>query len=244
MVRVSAPFVPALLVACHLARGHRLLDVGTGTGLVAAAAADHDARVIALDVSPAMLARARDRVAWLGVHLVAGNAEALPCRDGSFDAAACHFALVFLDRPDAALAELHRVLRPGGRVALTALARPEATAYGLVFEALGQHASRPRDVLRRLCSLGRPDRLGELLVNAGFREVRVERVEREVRWASFAEYWSVIDAGAGLAGQEYRALPRAARRTVREAVEQRMAARGDAQGLAWEIEALLATGRR
>jgi ubiquinone/menaquinone biosynthesis C-methylase UbiE len=54
---------------------------------------------VGLDVSPAMLARARDRLAPRGVALVTGDVEALPCRDQSFDAATGHFVLVFLDRP-------------------------------------------------------------------------------------------------------------------------------------------------
>jgi ubiquinone/menaquinone biosynthesis C-methylase UbiE len=243
MARVLEPFVPDLLAACALGRGHRFLDVGTGTGVVAAAAAATPGaavRVVGLDVSPAMLARARARVAPVRVALVTGDAEALPCRDGSFDAAAGHFVLVFLDRPAAAVAELHRVLRPGGRVALTALARPEATAYGPVLEALGRRAPRARELLDRLCSLGEPDRLAGLLAGAGFGEVRVKRVRHAVRWTSFEEYWSVIEAGGGLPGQEYRALPDGARGAVRSEVERAVAARG----LAWEVEALLAAARR
>jgi hypothetical protein len=69
-------------------------------------------------------------------------------------------------------------------------------------------------------------------------------VRREVRWASFEEYWSVIEAGGGLAGQEYRALPDAARQAVRAEVERRVAARRDAGGLAWDVEVLLGTARR
>src|SRR5262245_37420005 len=245
MVRVSAPFVAPLLTACRLGRGCRLLDVGTGTGLVAAAAAaDHGAAVVALDVSPVMLAHARARVAPLGIPLVAGDAAALPCRDESFDAATCHLALVFVDSPDDALAEIHRVLRPGGHVAVTAMARPETTAYGPVLEALGRHAARPREVLRRLCSLGGSERLGALLAGAGFHDARIERLERELRWTSFAEYWSVIEAGDGLAGQEYRALPDAVRRGVREDVQRRVVPRHDASGLARTVELILAVARR
>jgi ubiquinone/menaquinone biosynthesis C-methylase UbiE len=245
MVRVSAPFVLPLLAACQVGRGGRLLDVGTGTGLVAAAAAiEHGAAVVALDLSPAMLAHARARVGPLGIPLVAADTAALPCRDESFDAATCHLVLVFVDRPAVALAELHRVLRPGGRVAATAMARPETTAYGPVLEALGRHAARPREVLSRLCSLGGAERLATLLARAGFHEARIERVARELRWASFAEYWSVIEAGGGLAGQEYRALPEAIRRTVREDVQRRVAGRHDAAGLAWTVEVILAAARR
>jgi ubiquinone/menaquinone biosynthesis C-methylase UbiE len=247
MARVSEPFIPDLLAACALGRGERLLDLGTGTGLVAAAAARTPctaARVVGLDVSPAMLARARERVAPFRVALVTGDAEALPCRDGSFDAAAGHFVLVFLKRPAAAVAELHRVLRPGGRVVLTALSRPEATAYGPVLEALGRRAPRARELLDRLCSLGTPDRLARLLTAAGFREAGVEAVRREVRWASFGEYWSVIETGGGLAGQEYRALPDAARGAVEAEVRRAVALRRDAGGLAWDVEVLLGTARR
>jgi ubiquinone/menaquinone biosynthesis C-methylase UbiE len=247
MARVSEPFVPDLLAACAMAEGDRLLDVGTGTGLVAAAAArtlGPGARVVGLDLSPAMLARARARVAASGAVLVAGDAERLPCRDACFEAATGHFVLVFLDRPGAALAELHRVLRPEGHVALTALARPDATAYGPVLEVLGRRAPRARALLDRLCSLGSPERLPRLLTAAGFRGARVEAIRRQVRWTSFAEYWGAIEAGGGLAGQEYRALPEAARGAVEAEVRDRVAARQDAGGLAWQVEALLATARR
>jgi hypothetical protein len=61
-----------------------------------------------------------------------------------------------------------------------------------------------------------------------------------MRWTSFDEYWRVIEAGGGLAGQEYRALPDGAREAVRAEVERAVAARG----LAWEVEALLAAARR
>jgi hypothetical protein len=83
-----------------------------------------------------------------------------------------------------------------------------------------------------------------LLTGAGFREIRIARVRREVRWASFGEYWRVIEAAGGLAGQEYRALPDAARRTAHVEVERAVAPRRDAGGLAWEVEALLGTPRR
>jgi ubiquinone/menaquinone biosynthesis C-methylase UbiE len=219
--------------------------VGTGTGLVAAAAAtDHGAAVVALDLSAAMLARARARVDPLGSPLIAADAAALPCRDKSFDAATCHLVLVFVDRPTAALVELHRVLRPGGRVAVTVMAHPETTAYGPVLEALGRHAARPREVLRRLCSLGGTERLATLLARAGFDNVRIEWVTRELRWASFAEYWSVIETGNGLAGQEYRALPAAARRGVREDVQHHVEPRRDVSGLTRKVELILATARR
>jgi ubiquinone/menaquinone biosynthesis C-methylase UbiE len=243
MARVLEPFVPDLLAACRLRPGSRLLDVGTGTGLVAAAAATLPGtavRVVGLDVSPAMLRRARDRVAQLGVTLVTGDAEALPCRDGSFDAAVGHFVLVFLARPAASLAELRRVLHPGGRIAVTALTRPEATAYGPVLEALGRRAPRARALLDRLCSLGTSAHLAGLLARAGFREVDVQVLRHALRWASFEDYWDVIEAGGGLAGQEYRALAGGTRDEVRAEVERAIAARS----LAWEMEALLATARR
>ena len=239
MARVLEPFVPDLLAACALGRGHRFLDVGTGTGLVAAAAAATPGaavRVVGLDVSPAMLARARERVAPLGVALVTGDAEALPCRDGSFDAAAGHFVLVFLDRPAAALAELRRVLRPGGRVALTALRRPEATAYGPVLEALGRRAHAAAGALAPAVLARRawPAR----------RAARGRRVRGDPRRAGAPR--GALDVVRGVLerdrggrrprGPGVPGLPDPARGAVREEVERAVAARG----LAWEVEALLA----
>ena len=246
MGQVSEPFVSEILDACALGQGQRLLDVGTGTGLVAAAAAarGEPGLAVGLDVSLAMLAHARARGAPLGVRLVAGDAEALPCRDASFDAVVGHFVLVFCDRPESALVEIHRVLRAGGRVALTVLARPEATAYGPVLQVLGRRMRRARALLRRLCSLGSSVRLAALLTTAGFREVHIQPVHRPVRWASFAEYWRVIEAGGGLAGREYRTLPASARPAVRKEVERAVAGRRDGRGLAWQVEALLGTARR
>ena len=96
--------------------GQRALEVGCGTGVFLEAAATTGADIVALDLSADLLAQARARVHADGkVRLSLGNAEQMPFRDRSFDAAYGSSILNHLNI-DAALAEIHRVLRPGGRI--------------------------------------------------------------------------------------------------------------------------------
>jgi demethylmenaquinone methyltransferase / 2-methoxy-6-polyprenyl-1,4-benzoquinol methylase len=101
--------------------GERILDVATGTGLVAAELLRRaDCTVVGIDQSPQMLGRARARFAGVStsrVELVEGQAEQLPFADQSFDALSVTYLLRYVDDPAATVAELARVVRPGGRVA-------------------------------------------------------------------------------------------------------------------------------
>ena len=102
-----------------LGPGQRALEVGCGTGIFLEAAATTGASIVALDLSADLLAQARARVAAAGkVRLSLGNAEQMPFRDGSFDAAYGSSILHHLNI-DNALAEVFRVLRPGGRIVFT-----------------------------------------------------------------------------------------------------------------------------
>ncbi|MEV4617144.1 methyltransferase domain-containing protein [Asanoa sp. NPDC049573] len=113
----------AAVLAPHLVPG-RSLEIGVGTGLVAAAlVAKHGVPAVGVDLSPAMLARARVRV---GAKVALGDARRLPVRTASVDNALFVASLhAIVDLP-AAFAEAHRVVRPGGRV--VALAAPEVRA--------------------------------------------------------------------------------------------------------------------
>lgn len=92
-------------------------DLGCGTGAVSAELAPFVSRVIAVDASKAMLAAARRRLGdRTNVELRAGELEALPLTDGELDAAVMSLVLPYLPEPGAALAEAHRVLKPGGRL--------------------------------------------------------------------------------------------------------------------------------
>jgi len=96
-------------------------DVGTGTGFVAAGIAPRVARVIAVDNSPAMLGVARENLGELGVanvELIEGDVTALPLEDESVDAAFANMVLHHAEDPAAMLAEMTRVVRPGGVVAI------------------------------------------------------------------------------------------------------------------------------
>ncbi|WP_326834729.1 methyltransferase domain-containing protein [Amycolatopsis rhabdoformis] len=103
---------------CAQARGD-VLEVAVGTGLNLAHYPPH-VRLTGLDLSPAMLALARQRAETLGrpVTLQEGNAEALPFADASFDTVACTLGLCGFPDDRAAIAEMHRVLRPGGTLLL------------------------------------------------------------------------------------------------------------------------------
>jgi demethylmenaquinone methyltransferase/2-methoxy-6-polyprenyl-1,4-benzoquinol methylase len=107
--------------------GQRVLDVATGTGMVALALARRGCEVVGLDQSQPMLAAARHKLAsepGLGVTFVAGEAERLPFPDASFDALTFTYLLRYVDDRGATMRELARVLRPRGRIAMVEFAVP------------------------------------------------------------------------------------------------------------------------
>jgi demethylmenaquinone methyltransferase / 2-methoxy-6-polyprenyl-1,4-benzoquinol methylase len=103
--------------------GGRVLDVATGTGLVAELLTQAGHPVTGLDQSTEMLAIARARFDG-GVQLVEGSAEELPFPDAAFDHLTFTYLLRYVDHPGAVLAELARVVRPGGTVAMLEFAVP------------------------------------------------------------------------------------------------------------------------
>jgi SAM-dependent methyltransferase len=132
--------IEPLLQAVDVRRGMRVLDVATGPGYVATAAAQRGAHVVGVDFSAAMVAEARQR--YPAVTFQEGDAEELPFPDNSFDAVVMNFGLLHLGRPEQALAEVHRVLRAGGKLGFTVWARPEeAVGFGMVLRAIQDHGS-------------------------------------------------------------------------------------------------------
>jgi len=110
----------ALVAAIAPRPRERVLDVATGTGMVAMALARRGADVVGLDQSEQMLDAARARAQAGGatetIELVHGEAERLPFETGSFDALTFTYLLRYVDDPAATLRELARVVRPGGRI--------------------------------------------------------------------------------------------------------------------------------
>jgi demethylmenaquinone methyltransferase / 2-methoxy-6-polyprenyl-1,4-benzoquinol methylase len=140
----------ALVDALDPQPGQRILDVATGTGMVAAEILSRcDCAVVGLDQSPEMLARARARFAGSdggpstgedAVTLVEGQAESLPFEDGSFDGLSFTYLLRYVEDPRATMAELARVLAPGGRIASLEFGVPSllsARAAWRVYTAVG-----------------------------------------------------------------------------------------------------------
>lgn len=114
-----APAAAELVETVAPEPGPRVLDLAAGTGNVAILAAARGARVVAADLSPRMVELGRARTDGLPVEWLEADAEALPLPDGHVDAAFSAFGVIFVPRPGVALAELRRVLVPGGAVALT-----------------------------------------------------------------------------------------------------------------------------
>lgn len=132
---LTAQTAAALLDAVGAAPGMRLLDVASGPGFIAAAANARGATAIGLDFAPAMVDEARRR--HPAIEFREGDAEALPFEGASFDAAVMNFGMLHLARPDEAIVEARRVLRPGGRYAFTVWAGPDqAVGFGMTLRAI------------------------------------------------------------------------------------------------------------
>jgi demethylmenaquinone methyltransferase/2-methoxy-6-polyprenyl-1,4-benzoquinol methylase len=115
----------ALVTAVDPRPGQRLLDVATGTGMVAAALLDRGATVVGLDQSEDMLGVARERLGDRAT-LVRGEAERLPFADGEFDALTFTYLLRYVDDRAATMRELVRVVKPGGRIGMVEFGVPRS----------------------------------------------------------------------------------------------------------------------
>lgn len=224
------------------------MDVATGSGEAALAAISSvgaAGRVVGTDVSVGMLTAARARLPVSVCPLVVADGEMLPFRDGAFDAVMCQLGLMFFSDPGRGLREFRRVLSDGRRAAVCVLSTTEgAPLWGVLADALCAVLPAQRDVLQMSFRLADPSRLALLFSSAGFRDVGVRSMTREIRLTSLDDYWATIEAGTGQLPHAYRSLPDAARRQVRADVHARLTPLRTSTGLMMPLEVLIATGRK
>jgi demethylmenaquinone methyltransferase/2-methoxy-6-polyprenyl-1,4-benzoquinol methylase len=144
----------SLVAAIDPNPGQRVLDVATGTGLVAFELVRHGCEVIGLDQSEEMLAGARaklmaDPAVAAHLTLVRGEAEQLPFADGEFDALTFTYLLRYVDDRAATMRELARVVRPGGRIGMVEFGVPERALLRALWKV---HTRVGLPVLGRLVS--------------------------------------------------------------------------------------------
>jgi len=140
----TTPTAARLVQFARIQPGEAVLDVGTGTGVVAITAARAGARVTALDLTPELLAQAREnaRIAQCSnVEWIEGDAEDLPYPDASFDVVVSQFGHMFAPRPDVAIAQMRRVLKPGGRIAFSTW--PPEHLVGRMFAFVAKYLPPP-----------------------------------------------------------------------------------------------------
>src|SRR6266571_6109280 len=183
-------------------KGEHALDVGTGTGLVAhlVAARVSPGPVIGIDLSERMLSIARSKAAKL-TQFVGMAAERLVFRPATFHLVTMGETLAYLADPTGALEEAHRVLRPGGRIAVSCQRRSLSTrAQDLFFQGLAPLARRHYLSLPRFSSersrFGEPSVLPKLLEEAGFEPSTMTEMVTGGRCRD-AHDWTDMMAGAG-----------------------------------------------
>jgi ubiquinone/menaquinone biosynthesis C-methylase UbiE len=237
-------FIEPLLAAAHIVAQTRVLDVCCGPGLVAGAAATRGAIAAGVDFSSAMLALAR--AAQPRVAFSQGDAEALPYADGSFDAVVANFGVHHVPHPAAALAEMHRVLAPGGRAAFTTWPRPDRNApWQLLFDAIRAHgATNAAKAPPPSGSINSEESCRAALGAAGFREIEVRLVEREWRVKGVHELLIAFRNGTARTA----ALIDAQDRAVLPAIEAHMGAQAEryrrGEELHIPLAAIVAAGRK
>lgn len=174
-----------------LHEGLTVLDLGAGTGDLSFAAAARGARVVAVDLSPGMLAvlgRRATAAQRARVSPVVGNGERLPLPDASVDRIVSGFTVRNVGDLPRTFAELRRVLKPGGRAVVLELSHPPSRAFAPLYSfylerilpavavLLGADPEAYRYLPRSLRSFPEPERLAALLRASGFGRVTYERV--------------------------------------------------------------------
>jgi SAM-dependent methyltransferase len=213
--------IDSLLNAVGVHSGMRLLDVGTGAGFAASAAASLGADAIGIDGTAAMVELASSL--HPEVEFRQADAEHLPFADATFEAVVSNFVLPHLPRPRAAVDEMVRVLTREGRLALSIWDVPARNRlFGIMADAV-QHAaaSPPPDV-----PAGPPtsshygtSELTELFQTAGLSDVNVRSFEFRYRLRNSDELWAAMTEGTVRAAATVHGQPPSLQRDIRVAFD-------------------------
>jgi ubiquinone/menaquinone biosynthesis C-methylase UbiE len=219
------PYGKRLIELAEVRKGMWVLDVATGPGepaLTVARLVGPTGLVIGVDFSSAMLRRARAQARKSGVrhvHFREMDAERLVLDGMMFDRAFCRFGLMLMPGAERALAEMHRVLAPGGRVAVAVWsAQQKVNTMGIVRRALTRHkaftspAGAP-DFFR----FGKAGAIARALRAAGFLDVRSERMTVEWVFKDPADFWASMKQGPCLRRALAKVSPKV-RKAVRDDV--------------------------
>lgn len=244
--RVTTHFVPFLLRAARIASGMRVLDIAAGTGLASEAAlgvVGPTGHVTAADLSTAMVEKARERLARAkNASIAVEDGQALSFSDDTFDAVICSLGLMFFPDPLRGLNEFRRVLRPGGRAAVSVNTVPERSYNTRINLAIARYVPSLMEAAVRIFSLGDETKLKSLFETADFRDVEITTETQRFVLPSFDAYFEPFEQGAGSPGQAFVALPDEARRVVREKVRYDLSDTGGPIEI--EVEYRFGCGRR
>lgn len=176
--------------------GERILDLSTGTGWTSRAVSRRGSRVTGVDIAAQLLdaARAKAEAERLSIDYQVGDAESLHFADGEFDAVISTFGVMFATRPEAAAAEMARVCRPGGRIALATWAFDGSVRH--MFDVMRRYMpAAPSPAPRSPFEWGRTERIDELL-GRDF-DLRYEHGVSYYREPSGEAAWDTFSTGYG-----------------------------------------------
>jgi SAM-dependent methyltransferase len=251
--QLMQPVTDWYLRATGARRGQTMLDVACGSGLPALALAERvgeAGQVVAIDTSASMLRAARRKAEMLGLRNLEtreANAAAIGAADAVFDAVTCKDGLMFCSDVVAAVREMRRVLKPGGRYAFSVWAEPEAnpcftTLFGTLIDVLYMPAPPP-DAAGPF-RLAAPGELERVARAAGFTDVSVERVAITWTFASVAQHWEIFSETAGPLERAVATLPGVELARLKQKLAEAIAPFATADGLRFPGVALCAAGSR
>jgi SAM-dependent methyltransferase len=240
--RLAAP----LLDAAQVVAGDRVLDVATGPGYAAGKAVERHASVTGVDIAAAMIELAQRSVP--GAEFRTANAEALPFAAETFDAVVGNFMILHVARPEHAVDEFARVLRPRGRLALTAWDLPERNRLlGVFLQAISAAGATPSSDIPAGPPFFRFSDDGEfsrLLSGAGFADVTVDTVTFDHAVPSAEYLWNGLLSGTVRTSSLVSGQPEETRRQIRSALDECLRDYQREDGLELPVSVKLAHGTK
>jgi ubiquinone/menaquinone biosynthesis C-methylase UbiE len=196
MGRYSMRLAPKFADFAGVEPHQSVVDVGSGTGALAAELVRRGVNVVAVDPAPPFVAALQQRLPSIAVHTA--PAENLPWPDERFDAALAQLVVTFMEDAPAGIAEMRRVVRPGGTVAVCMWDRDGMEMLAAVGRTQAALASDAPATERRTRYRTREEI--ESLFAEGFEGMTTETLEVESQYTGFEEFWAALNGGAGPAG--------------------------------------------